>query len=42
MNRGGLGKRDLNAGFVKTDSIITHFILHPDPNTHRAAVQHYS
>lgn len=29
MDRGGLVKRDLNAGFVKTDSIITHFTLPP-------------
>lgn len=42
MDRGGLIKRDLNAGFVKRDSVITHFTLPPDPNTHHAAVQHYS
>lgn len=42
MDRGGLVKRDLNADFVKRDSIITHFTLPPVPNTHHAAVQHYS
>lgn len=42
MDRGSLVKRDLNAGIVKRDSVITHFALSQDPNTHHAAVQHYS